>query len=223
MGSIGRVRQLVESVIEFHIGELKLEEFAVFNTRGDPLSVIVATILSQNTNDKNAVRAYKTLAEVVGTPLKPEALLALGVEGIARAIRVSGMHQVKARAIVNLANSVTIQELEELEPMSLRSKLLSVPGIGYKTADVFLLMYRRYPIFPIDTHIRRILVRYGVVRPGDSYERIRLTVEEELPRDPEYLMKAHLSLIRHGRTVCKALRPRCGDCPVASTCLRVAV
>lgn len=220
---MGRIRQLVESVIEYHVDKLKLEEFAIFNIQKDPLSVIVATILSQNTNDKNAIRAYKALAEVVGTPLKPGALLALGVEGIARAIRVSGMHQIKARTIINLVSSVTTQELEELEPMSLRSKLLEVPGIGYKTADVFLLMYRKYPIFPVDTHIRRVLARYGVVRPWDSYERIRLAVEGELPRDPEYLMKAHLSLIRHGRTVCKALRPRCGDCLVASTCLRVAI
>jgi len=213
----------VEPIIRFHINELKLDEFTVFSAHRDPLSVIVATILSQNTNDKNATKAYRALAEAVGTPLRPEALLALGVEGIARTIRASGMQYIKARAIVSLVSSITIQELEMLEPESLRSRLLEVPGVGYKTADVFLLMYRRYPVFPVDTHIRRILVRYGAVGSRDNYERMRLTVERDLPRDPEYLLKAHLSLIRHGRTVCKALKPRCGNCPVASTCPRVSI
>ncbi|MEM4665374.1 MAG: hypothetical protein QW271_06485 [Sulfolobales archaeon] len=177
--------------------------------------------MSQNTNDTNSTRAYESLVRKVGCPLKPAALLKLGVDGIAEAIRVSGMQYVKAETIINLVNSISVEELVELDPAELRAKLLSVRGIGYKTADVFLLMYRKYPVFPIDTHIRRVLIRYGAVKPGDSYEHIRSVVESSLPRDPEYLVKAHLSLIKHGRTVCRARKPDCQRCPVSEYCAKV--
>lgn len=182
--------------------------------------MLVAVILSQNTNDANSTRAYASLIKRVGYPIRPEVILEVGLEGVADAIRVSGMQYVKARAILNLVRSVTVDELDGLEPLELRRKLLSVPGIGYKTADVFLLMYRRFPVFPIDTHIRRVLTRYGAVDPRDDYETMRSTVEAHLPRDPDYMMKAHLCLIKHGRTVCKARRPDCQRCLVSEHCAK---
>ncbi|MEM1911478.1 MAG: hypothetical protein QW780_04160 [Sulfolobales archaeon] len=176
--------------------------------------------MSQNTSDVNSTRAYESLVGKAGYPLRPDALLKLGVSGIAEAIRVSGMQYIKAKTIINLVNSIRVKELVELDPMELRAKLLSVRGIGYKTADVFLLIYRKYPVFPIDTHIRRVLIRYGAVKPGDSYERARSVVESVLPRDPEYLVKAHLSLIKHGRTICRARKPDCQRCLVSEYCAK---
>lgn len=220
-GTVERdLRHLFDTVIERYWSSIDLGEFAVLRARGDPFSVLVAVVLSQNTSDVNATRAYESLVRRVGRPVRPEALLEIGVEGIAEAVRVSGMQRIKARTIVGLARSVSVRELEELDPLELRSRLLSVPGVGYKTADVFLLMYRRYPVFPMDTHIRRVLTRYGVARPGEDYEAVRRTVEALLPRDPDYLLKAHLSLIEHGRTVCKARRPRCSECPVSDGCAK---
>lgn len=216
----GLLRRLFDAVIERYWSSLDLGEFTVFNASGDPLSLLVAVVLSQNTNDANSTRAYASLIRVVGYPIRPEAILEVGLEGVADAIRVSGMQYVKAKTIVNLVRSVTVDELDRLEPQELRRRLLSVPGIGYKTADVFLLMYRRFPVFPIDTHIRRVLTRYGVVDPGDDYETVRSTVEARLPRDPDYIMKAHLCLIKHGRAVCRARRPGCRNCLVSEHCAK---
>ncbi len=215
------VRHLFDTVIERYWSGIDLSEFTVLRARGDPLSVLVAVVLSQNTSDVNSTRAYESLARRTGLPMRPEVILELGVEGVAEAVRVSGMQYVKAGTIVRLAQSVNPRELEELDPPLLRTRLLSVPGVGYKTADVFLLMYRRYPVFPMDTHIRRTLVRYGIAKRGEGYEAVRLRVEAHLPRDPDYLLRAHLSLIEHGRTVCKARRPRCSECPVSEGCARV--
>ncbi|MCX8185274.1 MAG: hypothetical protein RMI56_01710 [Sulfolobales archaeon] len=216
-----RPRDLFDAVIEYHWSDLELSEFTVFNTCKDPLSILIAIVLSQNTNDLNSTRAYRSIAERIGCPMKPEDILKLGVDELARAIRVSGMQNVKARTIVNLAMSISVDELSNLDPQELRDRLLSIPGIGYKTADVFLLMYRKFPVFPIDTHIRRVLSRCGIVRVRDEYEVIRKTVEEYLPRDPEYLMKAHLSLIEHGRTICRARKPKCDQCPISDKCAKI--
>ena len=183
--------------------------------------MLIAVVLSQNTNDLNSTRAYRALIERVGYPLRPEALLSMGLDELADTIRVSGMQHVKARTILNLVRSVTVRELQELDPPELRRRLLRVPGVGYKTVDVFLLMYRRYPVFPIDTHIRRVLTRYGAISPRDGYETIRSRVEGELPRDPDYLLRAHLSTIKHGRVTCRARGPRCDACPVVGRCARV--
>jgi len=215
------LRYLFDKVVEYYWSSIDLGEFTVFNTRGDPLSVLIAVILSQNTSDTNSTRAYESLVRRAGYPIKPTALLELGVNGIADAIRVSGMQYIKAKTIVNLVNSVSVDELEKLDPKELRVKLLSVEGIGYKTADVFLLMYRKFPVFPIDTHIRRVLIRYGAANPRDSYESMRSLAEASMPRDPEYLLKAHLSLIKHGRTMCRARKPDCVRCPVSEHCAKV--
>lgn len=190
---------------------------------GDPLSVLVAVILSQNTNDVNSTRAFRSLIQKTGCPLKPEAILSMDAGKLAETIKVSGMQHTKAKTIISLVKSVSTEELEESNPLELRAKLLRVPGIGYKTADVFLLMYRRFPVFPIDTHIRRVLVRYGAVGPKDDYETIRTTVEAATPRDVDYLIRSHLSLIKHGRTTCGARKPLCDECPVSSSCAKVSV
>ncbi|MCS7099034.1 MAG: hypothetical protein RMH84_02160 [Sulfolobales archaeon] len=215
------LRNLFDTLIEYHWSSIEMGEFTVLNACEDPLSVLVAIVLSQNTNDVNSTRAYRSLAQRVGCPMKPESILEMSVEELAEVIRVSGMHHIKARTIVNLVKSVSVEELVKLDPLELRSRLLAIRGIGYKTADVFLLMYRKFPVFPIDTHIRRVLTRYGVVRRGDSYEAIRRTVENYLPEDPDYLTRAHLSLIKHGRAVCRARKPLCEMCPVSSWCAKI--
>lgn len=221
--SIHGLRYLVDTVIEYYRGSLDIREFTIFNAHSDPVSVLIAVILSQNTNDLNSTRAYRTLVERVGYPLRPEVLLSIGLNDLADMIRISGMQYVKAKTILNLVRSITSKELAELDPEELRKRLLKIPGIGYKTADVFLLMFRRYPVFPIDTHIRRILIRYGAVSPRDSYETMRKRVEKDLPKDPDYLLRAHLSLIKHGRTICRARVFKCGECPVVKYCAKVEV
>jgi len=213
-----RVRYLCDRAIEYYWGRVNPEDFTVFRAPADPYYILVATVLSQNTSDVNSTRALARLIEVVGIPIDVGKVLEMGVEKLAELIRVSGLHYAKARTIVQLLRFLSREELEHEEPELLRAKLLKVPGIGYKTVDVFLLMYRRYPVFPMDTHIRRVLHRYGVVDRRESYEKARRLVEEELPREADYLLKAHLSLIQHGRSTCKARKPLCGTCIVTLEC-----
>jgi endonuclease-3 len=213
-----RVRYLCDRVIEYYWSRVNPRDFIALVAPRDPYYILIATILSQNTSDVNSSRALARLIEVVGVPVDVGRVLELGVEGLAELIRVSGLHYAKARTIIQLLRSLSREELEHDEPELLRAKLLKIPGIGYKTADVFLLMYRKYPVFPMDTHIRRVLHRYGAVDRREDYERARRRVEEELPREADYLLKAHLSLIQHGRSTCKARKPLCGTCVVNPEC-----
>ena len=213
-----RVRYLCDRAIEYYWNRMDLQDFTALRAPADPYYILIATVLSQNTSDVNSTRALANLIDIVGVPIDVGKVLEMGVERLAELIRVSGLHYAKARTIVQLLRSLSREELEYEEPESLRVKLLSVSGIGYKTADVFLLMYRKHPVFPMDTHIRRVLHRYGAVDRRESYEKARKRVEEELPREADYLLRAHLSLIQHGRSTCKARKPLCSTCIVASEC-----
>jgi endonuclease-3 len=155
----------------------------------------------------------------VGPDLNPDKLRKLHVEEIANLIRPSGMHRIKSKTILNVLSALDDDALMNKEPSELRNILLGIPGIGPKTTDVFLLMHRGYPTFPIDTHIRRILIRLGIVSKNWRYDQIRDVVMKILPED-KYL-NAHLLLIHHGRKYCKAIKPLCEECPIRKLCPRL--
>jgi len=96
-----------------------------------------------------------------------------------------------------------------------REELMALPGVGPKTADVVLAMAAGHPTFPVDTHIARIARRWNLVRRTD-YESIRAALERWTP--PEKRKAWHLAIIAHGRALCKARNPRCGECPVRRDC-----
>ncbi len=182
-----------------------------------PLGILVSIILSQNTSDKNALRALNNLRKALGSRLGPEELSKVDLRTLENLIRPAGMFRIKARAIMNVVKRFGgNNDLMSLEPTKLRKELLSIQGIGPKTADVFLLMVRNYPTFPIDTHIRRVLSRLGFVEEGSDYEVIRRVVMDSLP--PRLYLPAHLVLIKHGRTLCRARNPKCLECPVLKYC-----
>jgi len=92
---------------------------------------------------------------------------------------------------------------------------MALPGVGPKTADVVLAMAAGHPTFPVDTHIARIARRWNLVRRTD-YGSIRAALERWTP--PETRKAWHLAIIAHGRALCKARNPRCGECPVRADC-----
>ncbi len=187
-----------------------------------PLGTLIAIVLTQNTNDRNANIALERLYEA-SEGFSRKRLLAMPLEEIAEAIRISGMYRQKARTIKAIVQGFDDASLMNEDPEILAKKLLSTPGVGPKTADVFLLMVRGYPTFPIDTHCRRVLTRLGIIRLGERYEAIREAVIKELGRDREALLKLHTLLITHGRRVCTARRPVCGECTLADICPKVGV
>jgi len=184
---------------------------------------IVAVMLSQNTSDVNAIKAYIELKKLLRGSITPEKILERSVEEIADAIRSAGMQVQRALRIRELAEKfvqpgfaeelTSYVERESVE--NARRKLMELPGVGAKTADVVLLMYFNKPTFPVDTHIMRVTSRMGFVE-RQRYEDVRrfwMTVLK-----PEQYLEAHLLLITHGRETCRARKPLCGECVVSKYC-----
>lgn len=122
------------------------------------------------------MKAFNNLRSVLGV-LNPQVILSQSPEVIEDAVRVAGMYRRRTLVIKELARVlINLDSLDKLLTMSVeevRDLLLSVDGIGYKTVDVFLLMCRGEPVFPVDTHIRRVLKRLGIIEEGDDYLEIQ--------------------------------------------------
>jgi endonuclease-3 len=185
----------------------------------DPVETLIKTILSQNTNDGNRDRAYQSLLDRFETlPAVKEA----PVEEIAEAIRVGGLHQQKARRIKQVLERIKQEQgsldLSFLEGLSLDEAmawLLASPGVGKKTAGIVVLFSFAKPYFPVDTHIRRVLTRVGLVEAKiDPHDQLNTL----LPRDPQFMATVHLHLIRLGREICHPSRPDCSACPLRDDC-----
>jgi len=218
------LRRIIEELLQYYDFNPKPEDFLAIKAVKEgmhPFGVLVSIILTQNTSDRNALKALDRLRKNVSFDLNPASLTRVSVEQLADLIKPSGMQLVKARTIKKALEALSMEELNNLmslDPELLRQKLMSVKGIGHKTIDVFLLMLRDYPTFPIDTHIRRVLTRLGCIKANERYEIIREEVINELGKDPNTLCKAHIILIIHGREICKARDPRCLSCPLRNVC-----
>jgi len=186
----------------------------------DPFQTLIRTVLSQATNDRNRDRAYKNLSERY--EITPKALAAADIREIEAAIRVGGLYRNKSRKIKELSKVVLkrfkgsldfvySQPLEEA-----RSMLMSIPGVGPKTADVVLLFSANKPTMPVDTHVHRVSRRLGLAPFKANYEDIRKSLEALY--SPKDYLAIHLLLISLGRTYCRARNPMHKPCPVNSLC-----
>lgn len=186
----------------------------------DPFEVLVATILSQNTNAKNARHALANLRG--GRPLSPRRIMQMPMRTVGSRIRVSGLYESKAKSIKAAADHVQrmhggdMRKMLRRDPESLRKELITIRGVGPKTADIILAFCARVPTVPVDTHIARISGRLGVVEPGAKYDQIKEGLERIIPE--EQRLVGHLALINFGREVCLARRPKCQICPVQRLC-----
>lgn len=186
---------------------------------GKPFAVLSAIILSQNTTDKNSIRAYYRLRDLIG--VDPRSIMNAPIERLEEAIRPAGLPAQKARALKEAAHVVIERGgekwLETAPPEEVRQVLLGVPGIGKKTVDVFLSFYRRYTgTFAVDTHAARIAKRWGLVGEKAGYDAISRALHSFFggPNAEE----AHRLLIALGRTYCRARRPLCQKCPLKDIC-----
>jgi len=199
---------------------INLEEhiFTTLEAGEDIFRKAVATILSQNTNDRNSIEAFKELDSSI--EITPENMVDIGLEELAEKIRLSGLYIQKARGIKELAQKVEeelggdLSQLSSWETEKARNWLLSIKGIGRKTADI-ILMHLGHPTFPVDTHIARVTCRIGLAE-SRNYEEVARVWLEGL--DPEEYFKTHLLLIAFGREICVSRRPRCGKCPINQVC-----
>jgi len=175
-----------------------------------PFELLVAVILSAQATDRSVNLATRRLFPVANTP---EAVLALGVDGLADFVRSIGLWQGKARNIV--ATCRLLLEQHGGRVPGERAALEALPGVGRKTANVILNTAFGQPTMAVDTHIFRVANRTGLA-PGRT---VRAVEDALLRRVPgEFLQHAHHWLILHGRYVCKARAPGCPACPIADLC-----
>ncbi len=204
------------------VHEALLEEYGPrrWRQRLDPLSELIYTILSQNTSDVNRDRAYERLKKRFPTW---ERVRDAQVEEIAEAIRPGGLAKVKAPRIKSILHTITerrgklsLDFICQMEIEEAKEWLGSLTGVGPKTTACVLLFGCGRPAFPVDTHVYRISKRLGLISRKASTQEAHQTLEDLVsPRD---YYAFHLNLIAHGREVCKARRPRCEICGLASYC-----
>jgi endonuclease III len=176
----------------------------------NPYTLLVAVVLSAQATDVSVNRATETLFAEASTP---EAMVRLGVDGIARHIRSIGLWQGKARNLVELSRQLI--ETHGGEVPREREALERLPGVGRKTANVVLNVAFGESTMAVDTHIFRLGSRTGIA-PGATPRAVEDALVRRVPA--EFLRNAHHWLILHGRYVCKARLPECWRCVAAEWC-----
>jgi endonuclease III len=191
-----------------------------FNSNKDPFRILIKTIISQNTADRNTDRAFETLSKQF--KITPEALAKAEIRQIEEAIKVAGLYKSKSRSIKQVSNillekhSGDMQKILKLPLNEARETLKQLPGVGPKTADVVLLFSENKPTIPVDTHVNRVAKRLGFAPTKANYEAVRSNLQAIF--NPSDFLALHLLLIEHGRKTCKAIKPRCKECSISSYC-----
>ena len=187
---------------------------------GPPFETLIQTILSQNTNDRNSDAAMKKLRKRYR--ITPPSLSRANLRTLISCIRSAGLYTSKAPRIIEVSRIIlrkyngSLNSILELPYPEAKGKLMEMPGVGPKTADIVLAFNAKHPIIPVDTHIARVTKRLGIASTKAGYEEIRTSLEELIPGHDR--IPLHLSIIEFGRNICKAPRPKCEICPVNKTC-----
>lgn len=177
---------------------------------GNHYQLLIAVVLSAQATDKGVNRATRDLFAKIQTPAQ---MLKLGEDELIVHVRTIGLFRAKAKNIITLSQMLVSQH-GGVVPKT-RESLQALPGVGRKTANVVLNTAFGIPVIAVDTHIFRVANRTGL-GPGKN----PVVVEENLMRavPDKYKQNAHHWLILHGRHICKARRPLCGECPVYRWC-----
>lgn len=188
--------------------------------RARPLDMLIATILSQNTNDVNSHRAYVRLREVYP---RWEDVRTASVSSVASAIRAAGMAKQRAASIKQVLETVEktfgrldLRALRTYSDEEIFSLLLPLKGIGPKTVACVLAFSLGRDVFPVDTHVHRICGRLGLASGTPSPEKTFERMKQIVPRGKAYAL--HVNMIKFGRAICRAQQPICGACPLYDEC-----
>ena len=177
---------------------------------GSPYELLVAVVLSAQATDVGVNKATRHLFPVANTP---QAMLALGEDGLKRYVSSIGLYNAKARNIIALSRQLL--DLHGGEVPHDRDALQALPGVGRKSANVILNVVFGEPTIAVDTHIFRVANRTGLA-PGKDVRAVEAKLEKVVP--PEFRMDAHHWLVLHGRYVCKARKPDCPHCVIRDLC-----
>ena len=175
-----------------------------------PFELLVAVVLSAQATDKGVNKATARLFPVANTPA---AIAKLGVDGLIPYVQSIGLYRNKAKNIVALSK-ILLAEHNGAVP-AVREALERLPGVGRKTANVILNTAFGQPTIAVDTHIFRVANRTGLA-PGGSVDEVERRLLKFVP--DEFRQDAHHWLILHGRYVCVARSPKCGECLIRDLC-----
>jgi endonuclease-3 len=185
----------------------------------DPFKNLVITILSQNTSEINCVRAYEGLVKKF--EIDPTVLANADVDEIKDAIRSGGLYNVKSKRIKEISKVVLekfngdLKAILKLPKEEAKKRLMELPGVGDKTADVLLSsLYGYHEVFVVDTHMERIAKRLGLVKGNAKYSEIQEAIKQFIPKD-ERVGGLFWLLAKY---TCRAQNPKCWECPLIEIC-----
>ncbi|MEM0007456.1 MAG: endonuclease III [Candidatus Bathyarchaeia archaeon] len=186
----------------------------------NPFETLIITIISQNTSDRNTEKAFQKLSKTF--PITPEALANAKTSEIEECLKVAGLYRNKAKIIREVSKIILEKFGGKLETIlalpfeKARETLMTLPGVGPKTADVLLLFSANKPTIPVDTHVNRVSKRLGLAPADGDYECVRESLQKLYK--PEDYLEVHILLILLGRKYCKAIKPLCKPCPLKRLC-----
>jgi len=190
-------------------------------TSKDPFKNLIITVLSQNTSEINCVRAYKGLT--ARFEVNPEVLAKAKIIDLREAIKSGGLYNVKSKRIKELSRAVLekfggdISSVLDLPKEEARKKLMELPGIGKKTADVLLAHRHSYAeVMVVDTHMERISKRLGLVKPDAKYEEVQNALKVFIPWEKGERTGGLLWLL--AKYTCRAQNPKCHECSLIELC-----
>lgn len=195
----------------------------VLSPRYPPVDELVFTVLSQNTADVNTERTFASLkARFPDWTSARDA----SADEIEEAIALGGLAHTKAPRIKRILEALSertgrpdLTELDGMTDAAAVDYLVSLPGVGPKTAACVLLFALERPVMPVDTHVHRVARRLGIIGDKVTAEQAHpLLTQLAGPDDPAQVYAVHVDLVRHGRRICHARRPACGECPLAPLC-----
>ena len=180
-----------------------------------PYTILIATILSLRTQDGTTAQAARRLFALAQTP---ETMLQLPVSTIAQAIYPVGFYNTKAETILTVSH-LLIERYAGSVPNTVE-ELLTLPGVGRKTANLVVTMGYHQPGICVDTHVHRITNRWGYVQTKTP-DQTEFALRDKLPAD--YWIPINGYLVSLGQNICHPTSPRCSQCPVATWCDRIGV
>jgi endonuclease III len=204
---------IINGLLIKHFGKPKRQ-----NPLPNPLDLLIATILSQNTNDNNSYKAFRNLKTVYKSWYE---LVGIKSSAIEKIIRVAGLAKQKAGAIKNLIDTLhergelNLNFILKLNDSEAIEQLTSFKGVGVKTASCVLLFALKKNVCPVDTHVHRTTNRLGIVNektPDKAFYSLNKNFPEGIAHS------FHTNLIRLGREICKPSNPSCGVCPLVKVC-----
>lgn len=171
---------------------------------------LVSVILSAQATDVSVNKATKDLYKVANTP---QAMVNLGEEKLKKYIKTIGLYNAKAKNIISLSK-IIVSKFKNRIPQEFK-ELVSLPGVGNKTASVYQNSILKLPRIAVDTHVFRLSNRIGIVNASTT-DLTQMQLEQTVPK--KWLLNAHHLLILHGRRICKSQKPLCKTCSIFHLC-----